>query len=453
MAAEYENRVVLITGAAGGIGKAVARRFLSAGAQVFAADLRADLLAAAAAELGATPGATIYPIEADVTVVRDCERMVAVTVAGAGRLDVLVNCAGLWVEGPSETMTEADWDRVVVGQPQGHVLLLPLRHPRAAQDAGLHRQHLLRRRCGGHARDGDLHGLQGRREPAHQVARARARPRPRARQRGLSGRRHDAHAALPGRHLRRAATPRATSSACWAATRRASAPGSSAPTRWPSWSATWPARRRRPSPAPSCRSTSERARATATPDRPADRPARTQGKKASVPDGRQTLHPPVHPQRRAGHQRGHAARAGARQRRGDLRRDPRPAALQGPARHSRADPRRARPAAPRQGPARPQHELRGQPQLLRRRLLAALRAGGRRRGHQPGRVPLAPTAAAATPTWANTRRASSSTASSASCSTWTAWPTPSTTGATSPGAASAWPSASPAAAACSCPAR
>jgi len=33
--------------------------------------------------------------------------------AGSGRLDVLVNCAGVWVEGPTETMTEADWDRVV----------------------------------------------------------------------------------------------------------------------------------------------------------------------------------------------------------------------------------------------------------------------------------------------------------------------------------------------------
>ena len=30
-----------------------------------------------------------------------------------GRLDVLVNCAGVWVEGPTDTMTEADWDRVV----------------------------------------------------------------------------------------------------------------------------------------------------------------------------------------------------------------------------------------------------------------------------------------------------------------------------------------------------
>jgi NAD(P)-dependent dehydrogenase (short-subunit alcohol dehydrogenase family) len=113
MAAEFENRVVLVTGAAGGIGKAVARRFLAAGAQVFAADVRADLLADALAELGETPGATIYPIEADVSVVADCARMVAVAVAGGGRLDTLVNCAGLWVEGPSETMTEDDWERVV----------------------------------------------------------------------------------------------------------------------------------------------------------------------------------------------------------------------------------------------------------------------------------------------------------------------------------------------------
>ncbi len=113
MSAEFENRVVLITGAAGGIGRAVAGRFLAAGAQVFAADLNGAALKTLVDQIGAAPGATIYPIEADVTAAGECERMVAVTVAGAGRLDVLVNCAGVWVEGPSETMTEADWDRVV----------------------------------------------------------------------------------------------------------------------------------------------------------------------------------------------------------------------------------------------------------------------------------------------------------------------------------------------------
>ena len=109
----FRNRVVLVTGAGGGIGKAVARRFLTEGAQVFAADLPGERFTAAVAELGVAPGAAIYPIEADVTVVADCERMVGVAVAGGGRLDALVNCAGVWVEGPSETMTEADWDRVV----------------------------------------------------------------------------------------------------------------------------------------------------------------------------------------------------------------------------------------------------------------------------------------------------------------------------------------------------
>ena len=81
------------------------------------------------------------------------------------------------------------------------------------------------------------------------------------------------------------------------------------------------------------------------------------------------------------------AELGLEQRRGDLRRDPRAPALQGPAEHTRADPRRVRPRASRDGAPEQERLVAGVPQLLRRRLLAALRAGGRRRGHQPGGVP------------------------------------------------------------------
>ena len=52
-------------------------------------------------------------VVADLGSVAGCERAVGAALAWGGRLDVLVNCAGLWVEGPTDTMTEADWDRVV----------------------------------------------------------------------------------------------------------------------------------------------------------------------------------------------------------------------------------------------------------------------------------------------------------------------------------------------------
>ena len=99
------SRIVLITGGAGGIGRATGERFAAAGDTVVYADRSADALA----ELG-SPSDTVV---ADVTVVADCERMVAETVERHGRLDVLVNCAGVWVEGPTAQMTEEEWDRTI----------------------------------------------------------------------------------------------------------------------------------------------------------------------------------------------------------------------------------------------------------------------------------------------------------------------------------------------------
>jgi NAD(P)-dependent dehydrogenase (short-subunit alcohol dehydrogenase family) len=89
------SRVALVTGGAGGMGRAIRARFESAGDIVVAADLRdADIVA-------------------DVTSVVDCERMVAETVAAQGKLDILICAAGVWVEGPSSSMREDQWDLTI----------------------------------------------------------------------------------------------------------------------------------------------------------------------------------------------------------------------------------------------------------------------------------------------------------------------------------------------------
>jgi NAD(P)-dependent dehydrogenase (short-subunit alcohol dehydrogenase family) len=101
----HAQRVVLITGGAGGIGRAAGRRFAAAGDIVVLADRSAEALSALEPSFDT--------IVADVSVVADCERMLSETVARHSRLDVLVNCAGVWVEGPTATMTEEQWDRTI----------------------------------------------------------------------------------------------------------------------------------------------------------------------------------------------------------------------------------------------------------------------------------------------------------------------------------------------------
>ena len=104
--------MVLITGAAGGIGRAVAERFLSQGDAVTLADVDDQRVEKTRADFDGD-GRRIATTVADVRSVAACRAMVAAAVDAFGRLDVLVNCAGVWVEGPTYRATEEEWDRTI----------------------------------------------------------------------------------------------------------------------------------------------------------------------------------------------------------------------------------------------------------------------------------------------------------------------------------------------------
>ena len=99
--------VVLVSGAAGGIGAAVASRFVAAGWKVAATDLDAARLDALdlASLVARVPG--------DIREAAACRAVVERVAAVTGRIDALVNAAGVWREGPVEDCSEEDFDLVV----------------------------------------------------------------------------------------------------------------------------------------------------------------------------------------------------------------------------------------------------------------------------------------------------------------------------------------------------
>ncbi len=97
--------VVLITGAAGGVGSAVARRFASGNWRVAATDLDAAGLQQLGHDI---PLAASVPL--DLGSAGNCSELLSQVLARTGRLDALVNAAGVWREGPVECFTEEDFD-------------------------------------------------------------------------------------------------------------------------------------------------------------------------------------------------------------------------------------------------------------------------------------------------------------------------------------------------------
>jgi NAD(P)-dependent dehydrogenase (short-subunit alcohol dehydrogenase family) len=114
VAGRLEGRVALITGAARGIGRTTAELFAAEGARVATADIDGDAVSQAAEAISAT-GAEALPVHADVTDSSSVRDMVARTVERYGRVDVLVNNAGVLMpdDGSVTATDEAVWDRTL----------------------------------------------------------------------------------------------------------------------------------------------------------------------------------------------------------------------------------------------------------------------------------------------------------------------------------------------------
>ena len=117
-----EGRGVLVTGVAGRIGAAIARAFVGLGDRVVASDLDADRLAAVDRSMGG-PGGRVTAIPADVADEGAVDRLAAAALDALGRLDVLINCAGIFPNAPVVEMDTAEWDRVYAVNLRGPFLL------------------------------------------------------------------------------------------------------------------------------------------------------------------------------------------------------------------------------------------------------------------------------------------------------------------------------------------
>ena len=108
-----EGRVAIVTGAARGIGKAIAETLAQRGANIVVVDLRMELAEETAKEITAKTGANAIALEADVSDRESVKAMIKSALDKFGKVDILVNNAGITRDGLIMRMKEEDWDMVL----------------------------------------------------------------------------------------------------------------------------------------------------------------------------------------------------------------------------------------------------------------------------------------------------------------------------------------------------
>ncbi|MDN6310217.1 MAG: SDR family oxidoreductase [Psychroflexus sp.] len=103
-----KNKVVIITGAGSGMGYATAKRFVKDGFKVVLNGRNENKLKKAAAEIGSE---NCLVVPGDVSIEKDIEHLINLTIQTYDRLDVLVNNAGIFIGGGIENLSLADWNK------------------------------------------------------------------------------------------------------------------------------------------------------------------------------------------------------------------------------------------------------------------------------------------------------------------------------------------------------
>lgn len=131
----FTGKVAIVTGGASGIGEATVRSFAKEGAKVIVADINAELGEAVVANIKASGQEATF-VQVNVAKTEDCKKIFQSTLEIYGKIDVLVNCAGVLSRHKLEDLDEKEWDRVVPINGKAYFTTMRLVVPWMAEHGG-----------------------------------------------------------------------------------------------------------------------------------------------------------------------------------------------------------------------------------------------------------------------------------------------------------------------------